>query len=107
MRDIDPFVRLRGSWIVRRLAPDCSRVELASMPKERDESRLLRAMGFETANVHLGTPRAAKAILRDLEKRPGDWLHEAATAMVKATTKDWREWRAASHLKSKPVKAVK
>jgi hypothetical protein len=60
VRDIDPFVRLRGSWIVRRLAPDCSRVELASMPKERDESRLLRAMGFETANVHLGTPRAAK-----------------------------------------------
>ena len=63
------------------------------MPKERDESRLLRAMGFETANVHLGTPRAAKLILRDLEKRPADWLHEAATAMVKATTADWREWR--------------
>ena len=41
------------------------------MPKERDESRLLRAMGFETANVHLGTPRAAKLILRDLDKRPG------------------------------------
>ena len=60
VRDIDPFVQLRGSWIVRRLAPDCSRVELASMPKERDESRLLRAMGFETANVHLGTPRAGK-----------------------------------------------
>ena len=107
VRDIDPFVRLRGSWIVRRLAPYCSRVELASMPKERDESKLLRAMGFETANVHLGTPGAAKAILRDLGKRPVNWLHEAAAAMVKATTKDWREWRAASHLKSKPVKAVK
>jgi uncharacterized protein (DUF2252 family) len=96
VRDIDPFVRLRGSWIVRRLAPDCSRVELASMPKERDESRLLRAMGFETANVHLGTPRAAKLILRDLAKRPAHWLHEAATAMVKATTVDWREWRAST-----------
>jgi hypothetical protein len=107
VRDIDPFVRLRGNWIVRRLAPYCSRVELASMPKERDESKLLRAMGFETANVHLGTRGAAKAILRDLEKRPGDWLHEAATAMVKATTKDWRDWRKASHLKSKPVEAVK
>jgi len=107
VRDIDPFVRLRGSWIVRRLAPDCSRVELASMPKERDESRLLRAMGFETANVHLGTPRAAKAILRDLAKRPADWLHEAATAMVKATTADWREWRAASRPRSKRAKAVK
>jgi hypothetical protein len=104
IRDTDPFVRLRGSWIVRRLAPDCSRVELASMPKERDESRLLRAMGFETANVHLGTPRAAKAILRDLAKRPPDWLHEAATAMVKATTADWREWRATMASKRKATK---
>jgi len=104
VRDIDPFVRLRGSWIVRRLAPDCSRVELASMPSERDESRLLRAMGFETANVHLGTPRAAKAILRDLAKRPADWLHKAATAMVKATTADWREWRATA--RGKPAKTV-
>jgi hypothetical protein len=99
VRDIDPFVHLRGSWIVRRLAPDCSRVELASMPKERDESRLLRAMGFETANVHLGTPRAGKLILRDLDKRPADWLHKAATAMVKATTADWREWRASTRRK--------
>jgi hypothetical protein len=104
VRDIDPFVRLRGSWIVRRLAPDCSRVELASMPKERDESRLLRAMGFETANVHLGTAGAAKAIQRDLAKRPADWLHEAATAMVKATTKDWREWR--TTVRRKPIKTV-
>jgi uncharacterized protein (DUF2252 family) len=104
VRDIDPFVRLRGSWIVRRLAPDCSRVELASMPKERDETRLLRAMGFETANVHLGTPRAAKPILRDLGKRPVDWLHEAATAMVKATTADWREWRTLA--RRKPAKTV-
>jgi hypothetical protein len=105
VRDVDPFVRLRGSWIVRRLAPDCSRVELASMPKERDESRLLRAMGFETANVHLGTPGAAKVILRDLNKRPANWLHEAATAMVKAVTADWDEWR--KTVRRKPAKAVK
>lgn len=105
VRDIDPFVRLRGSWIVRRLAPDCSRVELASMPDERDESKLLRAMGFETANVHLGTRRAAKRILRDLNKRPADWLHKAATAMVKATTADWREWgRSVGSKRSKSVK---
>jgi hypothetical protein len=93
-RAIDPFVRLKGRWIVRRLAPDCSRVELTSMPRERDESKLLHAMGFETANVHLGTPRAMKAILQDLKERPKRWLHEAAAKMVKAVTRDWREWRA-------------
>ncbi len=94
VRAVDPYVRLKGRWIVRRLAPDCSRVELSSMPKERDEAKLLHAMGFETANVHLGTPRAAAAILRDLGKRRGHWLHDAAARMVKTTTEDWQEWRA-------------
>ena len=94
VRCIDPFVRMKGRWIVRRLAPDCSRVELSSMPKERDESKLLHAMGFETANVHLSTPRAADAILQDLRSRGGRWLHDAAAKMVKVTTEDWQQWRA-------------
>jgi uncharacterized protein (DUF2252 family) len=104
VRDLDPFVRLRGRWIVRRLAPDCSRVELSSMPKERDESKLLHAMGFETANVHLGTRRADERIVADLGKRSADWLHKAATAMVKATTADFNEWRASTRRRP-PAKA--
>ena len=52
VRVLDPWVQLSGSWIVRRLAPDCSRVELAALPKDRDEQKLLHAMGQETANVH-------------------------------------------------------
>jgi len=93
VRAIDPFVHLEGRWIVRRLAPDCSRVELSNMPKERDETKLLHAMGFETANVHLGTPRSTRAIVRDLGTRPRHWLHQAAADMLKATTEDWSEWR--------------
>ena len=94
VRSPDPFVHMKGFWIVRRLAPDCSRVELASMPKERDETRLLRSMGFETANVHLGSPKAAREILKDLRARPRLWLHRASTAMVEATVRDWETWRA-------------
>ena len=89
----DPFVELKGRWIVRRLGPLCSRIELASLPKERDELRLLEAMGWETANVHLGSPRSMAAVHRDLKRRPSGWLHEAAQQMVKATTADWREWK--------------
>jgi hypothetical protein len=51
-------------------------------------------MGFETANVHLGSPLAIKAIVQDLNQRPAHWLHNAAANMVKATTRDWRDWRA-------------
>lgn len=89
----DPFVELKGRWIVRRLAPHCSRIELTSLPEERDEIKLLNAMGWETANVHLGSPRSTKTVRRDLEKRPAKWLHDAAQQMMKATTADWERWK--------------
>ncbi len=77
---------------MRRLAPDCSRIELGSLPKSRDELKLLRAMGWETANIHLGTKEAARRVLADLKKRPGKWLRRAAGPMVKASLDDWKEW---------------
>jgi len=51
--------------------------------------------GLGTANLHLAS-RHVPAVLADLTKRPKDWLHKAAAAMVKATSADWEEWRAAS-----------
>jgi uncharacterized protein (DUF2252 family) len=89
----DPFVRPYDGWLLRRLAPDCSRIELVSLPGSRDEERLLYSMGWETANIHFGTPRAIPAIKRDLSKRPGNWLHKAAKAMLRATERDWRDWK--------------
>jgi uncharacterized protein DUF2252 len=89
----DPCVRFHGHWLVRRLAPDCSRIELVSLPKERDEARLLYDMGWETANMHFGSPNAISQVKRDLAGRRGRWLHKAAKAMSKATLKDWKEWR--------------
>ena len=93
VRAIDPFVRLKDGWIVRRLAPDCTRVELAAVPRDKEKGRLLRAMGWEIANVHLGS-RSTKAILRDMSRREPHWLHAAASRMVKATIADWNEWKA-------------
>ena len=84
----DPFVRLQKRWIVRRLAPDCSRVELSALPEKRDELRLLHSMGWETANVHLGSAKPA-ILLRDLEKRPAAWLFQCARKMEKAVLADY------------------
>jgi hypothetical protein len=89
----DPCVRFAGHWLVRRLAPDCSRIELSSLPKERDESRLLYDMGWETANMHFGTAAAIPKIKKDLTRRRGRWLHKAAKTMLEATHEDWQEWR--------------
>jgi hypothetical protein len=87
----DPCVTVAGAWLVRRLAPDCSRISLNALPRKRDEERLLYATGWETANVHLGSPNAG-AIRRDLNRRRKRWLYEAARQMADAVEEDWREW---------------
>jgi hypothetical protein len=89
----DPFVQLRGRWIVRRLSPHCCRVELSVLPTDRDELRLLAAMGWETANIHLGTVDARKYILRHLSRLKPNWLLAAAKDMESAVTIDWRAWK--------------
>ena len=89
----DPYVQMRGHWIVRRLSPHCSRIELDALATSRGERRLLEAMGRETANIHLGTEEKRRAILKDLRGRKGNWLMRAAQAMANAMEKDWRAWR--------------
>ncbi len=89
----DPFVQLRGRWIVRRLGPHCSRIELASLRGPDIELRLLHAMGWETANIHLGTPSARKSILQHLRKQKRRWLHTAAATMLEAIRGDWTVWK--------------
>ncbi len=88
----DPFVRMRDHWIVRRLVPDCSRIELSDLPHGRDEGRLLYYMGWETANIHLGTLRA-KDLQKDLDSRPKQWLEKASARMLEALRSDWDSWR--------------
>ena len=88
----DPFVRMEGQWLLRRLSPYCSRIEVTALPRKRDEGKLLYAMGWETANVHLGDRQHIKVVQRDLAARKSTWLRKAAKAMVKATLADWHAW---------------
>ena len=92
VRCLDPFVQLRGRWIVRRLSPHCSRIELATLRAKGQELRLLRAMGWETANIHLGTRNARKTILRDMHGQKGKWLPQATEKMMAAVRTDWKTW---------------
>jgi hypothetical protein len=96
VRCADPFLHLKDQWVFRRLAPDCSRIELSSLPHEGDETRLLHAMGVETANVHVGTKTAIKDVLSDLVLRPEGWLLEAAKDMTTATKEDFEAWKKAN-----------
>jgi hypothetical protein len=89
----DPHVHFAAHWIVRRLAPDCCHIEIHTLPKERDEEKLAYYMGWETANIHLGSAKAVPAIKRDIARRKGRWIHKAAKAMLKVTLDDWELWR--------------
>jgi uncharacterized protein DUF2252 len=89
----DPCLTVQGDWLIRRLAPDCSRIELESLPRGRDENRLLWMMGWETGNVHLGSPGRRQRILADLRSRRDRWLFKAAGRMAQVVERDWRRWR--------------
>ena len=92
----DPVMRTQNGWIVRRLSPDCSKIDLAQMPKS-EERRVLHAMGRETANIHLGSASAIAQVRADLKKRQKqspDWLANAAGSMAAQTRADWKVWQA-------------
>ena len=55
--------------------------------------RLLHSMGWETANIHLGTKSSVKLILRHMNKQKGNWLHEASAAMLEVVRDDWKTWK--------------
>lgn len=93
VRSPDPTLKIEGSWLIRRLAPDCVKIRLTDLPAKRNEERLLGAMGWETGNVHLASSKAIPAILADLKKRKKDWLFDSAREMAIQVRKDWKSWR--------------
>jgi hypothetical protein len=93
VRRADPILKVYEGWVVRGLAPDRCRIELSELGPERDERRMMQAMGAETANIHLGTRPVIRDILQDLKDRRADWLEKSAREMADITRKDWQNWR--------------
>jgi Uncharacterized protein conserved in bacteria (DUF2252) len=93
VRSPDPFQRTLKGWVIRRLSPDSNPIEIAELPRQRDDELLLHSMGEETANVHLASSRKIAAVLRHLQRQKANWLRSSAKAMAKAVEKDWKEYR--------------
>jgi hypothetical protein len=103
IRSPDPFYRLVPGWVLRRLGPRCSRLELVHLKQATDKQRILRAMGSETANVHAGTPHIGQAVQIDLARRPKGWLEDAARTLARLLERDWRAWRHARVRSASPA----
>ncbi len=91
----DATRHIAQGWLVRRLAPDCMRVELEAIPSKRHDARLLMAMGAATAALHRSSSsaRAIPAIQAHLDAQPAGWVAEAARRMLGAVDADWKAWR--------------
>ena len=78
VRSHDPFQKIVGTWLIRRLSPESNPIEIADLPEERDKGTLLYAMDSDAANVHLGSKRQIANIWRDLRRRESNWLRSAS-----------------------------
>jgi hypothetical protein len=93
VRCADPLYQVKGGWLLRRLGPDCCRIDLEQLRHHEDLASLVYSMGWETANVHLGLRGARKKISQALGGLRKSWLKDAAQAMFDRTLKDWHKFR--------------
>lgn len=92
----DPHFQVHDFWLLRRLAPDAAKIE---MPEDNSDKRLvlapelLRLMGRETANIHLGSrsPIRMAESLAQLD-RSREWFPAATERMTAVTRADYALW---------------
>ena len=93
-RPLDPWYRIKDNVVVRRLSPNNRKIEVEKGKSTLFTSDMLQTMGFDLANVHLGTAERRDAIKRDLENRKRGWLTANARKASDATTQEYKDWKA-------------
>jgi len=89
----DPWYQVDRGVVVRRLSPNSRKIEVLDHPEALREPDMLQAMGYELANVHVGTGDRRQAIEKDLDRRKGKWLVRAAETAAGFVIRDFEEWR--------------
>jgi hypothetical protein len=99
VRSPDPFLKMLNGWLVRPIAADCGRIDLDAVEinssktdRHNDQLKLIRAMGFETANIHLGSV-SADELASAAKKVSLDGLKRATQGMFTAVDEDFRIWK--------------
>ena len=93
-RASDPWYRLDGeNVLVRRLSPNSRKIEVAHNSEILLGGEMLKAMGRELANVHLGVADCGAEIRRDRQDRADGWLAAAAGKAARAIESEFEQWR--------------
>jgi hypothetical protein len=90
VRAVDPGFAIRRPWIIRRLAPDCSKIEVDDLPGNgTNRSCCVRWVGRR--RTCMATPAHAGLRSRETVLAPtaGSGGHDA----MAATIEDWRLWK--------------
>ena len=92
----DPHFQVHDRWLVRQLAPDIAKIDMPENNRDRRLAlapALLRHMGHETANIHLGSRsrKALEKLLASLD-RTGPWFPMATGRMTDCTRADHKAW---------------
>jgi len=89
---LDPWYRVDTGLVMRRLSPNNRKIEAEGLAGKLVAGEILRLMGLELANLHLGVADKREAILRDLRRRKKGWLAQAAQRAAKACRQDFKAW---------------
>jgi hypothetical protein len=100
-RPPDPWYRLAGNIVVRRLSPNNRKIEAGEQPATLAAGKMLRAMGRDLAAVHLGVADRRDAILHDLRTRKRRWLVSAVQAAVAFVRRDYKNWKHGTRKKAR------
>jgi hypothetical protein len=97
----DPFFQVHDRWLIRQFAPDIAKIEMPQLREKRLglAPDLLRLMGRETANIHLGsrTNQDLGERVASLDQDLPRWFPQATDRMVATVRKDHAKWAERHH----------
>jgi hypothetical protein len=92
----DPWYRLVGDIVVRRLSPNNRKLDSAKDSRGIMNKKMLRLMGRELAAVHLGIKDHRETVEHDIgarHARDPDWLHSAIKSAANFISREYEEWK--------------
>jgi hypothetical protein len=114
-RPFSPGTMIQKGWLIRPLMSDCGRIDLSLLNVDTDptavnidQDRLLTAMGFEIANLHLlsaSADRLRKAVSEfrvPAFRKTTEKMLDLLRADYKAWRKHWRDVRGQTPMPAKP-----
>lgn len=87
-RSPDPRLAIHSGYVLRRVAPDAHKVELADVTGQGLGAKLLEAMGEDLGAIH-AAHRRREELLDNVRGRDPDWLKHAAEAAEQAVRHDF------------------